>query len=636
VSWYVQAVFPPRCLWRCSPIHRSGTLRPLPTVTFDDRGRVTKVITPDLAGAPGHVEDTNYSVNANPTATAETDTATGGTGRTITTVVDLLGRTRWYWDGWTKLTSTAYDQVGRPSAVISPLGTQTLTYDATGAGGPTVLDGVTWATPHYDSAGRLSWADYANGTKSDPVTRDALGRETSSLWRKSSDSSVLASDQVALSLAGDVTAEVADGNDPHPGADYTYDGASRLVDAWSTARDQAGTISNRHSAYSFATATGCGTGAQANAGLNSNRSAQTVGDGTQAVTTSYCYDAADRLISRTEAGAGAPVYDGHGNTTGLWGETRSYDASDRHLATTKGSTTVTYLRDSTDRIIQRTSTVPPAAAEVQRYGFTADGDTPDFLMDATGTVTEKDLGLPGGVSVTIAGGAQTWSYPNIHGDVTVTTDAAGTKQGVTRTYDPYGNTTGQPIVDNQTGNYDYGWLGQHQRGLEHDTGLAATIEMGARQYDPTLGRFLETDPIEGGSANDYDYTNADPVNGRDLDGNCGWGNPFKRCGRGHKGRCIFGKSGRRGCRGGSYRKRSAAHAGHWWRRGHHAYSRASPWPTLLWYMGWNTIKHYAKPGPVIIMWHPCDMGYRQFCSHNRGRDTASRRYGRHHRRHHYY
>ncbi|MGI8710978.1 MAG: PA14 domain-containing protein, partial [Acidimicrobiales bacterium] len=83
--------------------------------TFDDRGRVTQVITPGLAGAPGHVEDTNYSVNANPLATAETDTATGGTGRTITTVVDLLGRTRWYWDGWTKLTSTAYDQVGRPS-----------------------------------------------------------------------------------------------------------------------------------------------------------------------------------------------------------------------------------------------------------------------------------------------------------------------------------------------------------------------------------------------------------------------------------------------------------------------------------------------------------------------------------------
>jgi hypothetical protein len=36
--------------------------------------------------------------------------------------------------------------------------------------------------------------------------------------------------------------------------------------------------------------------------------------------------------------------------------------------------------------------------------------------------------------------------------------------------------------------------------------------------------------VEGGSANAYDYSNGDPVNGRDLDGRCGFfGNPFKRC-----------------------------------------------------------------------------------------------------------
>jgi len=42
--------------------------------------------------------------------------------------------------------------------------------------------------------------------------------------------------------------------------------------------------------------------------------------------------------------------------------------------------------------------------------------------------------------------------------------------------------------------------------------------MGARPYDPTLGRFLTTDPIDSGSLNNYDYTGQDPVNGYDLSG----------------------------------------------------------------------------------------------------------------------
>jgi uncharacterized protein RhaS with RHS repeats len=42
--------------------------------------------------------------------------------------------------------------------------------------------------------------------------------------------------------------------------------------------------------------------------------------------------------------------------------------------------------------------------------------------------------------------------------------------------------------------------------------------MGVRPYDPSLGRFLAVDPIDGGSLNNYDYAGQDPVNRYDLTG----------------------------------------------------------------------------------------------------------------------
>ncbi|QXC60973.1 hypothetical protein KSP35_22105 [Aquihabitans sp. G128] len=508
---------------------------PWTCTTFDARSRPTRVAVPALSGAPGRVTDTDYAVNGNPLATSSSDTVDGGTARTVTTSVDLLGRTRSYVDAWGNTTTTTYDAVGREATVVSPVGTETSTYDADGNDGPTVLDGTTLATPHYDSAGRLDWVQYANGTKSDPVPRDVLGREVGGTWRNVSDNSSLFTEAATLSLAGDITGITTDGNDPHPGADYVYDNAGRLTQAWTTTRNASGAVGTQHSTYGYGTAdAGCAAGTQANAGRNTNRTSQTIGDAPSAVTTTYCYDAADRLVGTTEAGVGTIAYDAHGNTTSVWGEQRGYDASDRHATTTKGSTVVSYDRDGSDRIIARTS-AGGASPNVERYGFAGDGDAPDVVMDGTGAVIERDLSLPGGALLTRAAAGDTWSLPNLHGDTVVVTDGAGTVAGVERTYDPFGHTTGQPFVDDSAGPMDAAWLGQHQRMTEHEDGLAQTIEMGARQYDPTLGRFLEVDPVEGGSANDYDYTSGDPVNGRDLDGNCGtFGNPWKKCGSGHK------------------------------------------------------------------------------------------------------
>lgn len=194
----------------------------------------------------------------------------------------------------------------------------------------------------------------------------------------------------------------------------------------------------------------------------------------------------------------------------------TYDGSDRHMTTTDGLTTVVYLRDAQDRIVSRT-----AGGVTTHYGFAGSGDSPAVVLNSTNaTVLDKTLSLIGGTTLSVrdVSGTKTatWNYSNIHGDVVATADAAGVKVGSTFMYDAYGQQL-NGVPDSQTGNMDNGWLGTAQRGLEHE-GSLSTIEMGSRQYVPALGRFLEVDPIEGGSANDYDYVDGDPINGSDLAG----------------------------------------------------------------------------------------------------------------------
>jgi RHS repeat-associated protein len=486
--------------------------------TYDSRGRTSTVTIPAFGGASARTTRYDYAVGGNPLVSAVCDDNVPGSpvplssgpcagkNGVILTTVDLLGRVVSYTDVWGKTTATTYDRVGNVTQTSGPLGTVKLINDTSGRPLEERLNGTLEAIAGYDSAGRLDNAIYGNGTSLSSINgtsggRDSLGRQAKQNWNFTG--GAVAQDQTVRSQAGTVIDELIDGIDAHSGSNFTYDGAGRLTEAW---------VPGHHQTYTFATTSSCpiATGA----GLNTNRTSFT--DSAGSLSFSYCYDNADRLTSSTDPTVGSVAYDAHGNTTTIFGETHAYDGADRHMSTAKGSTTVTYLRDATDRIVQRSVNGTISA----RYTSSGGGDAPDGTLDASSAVTEVDLALPGGASLTTRSAGNVWSYSNLHGDVVATTTQAGTKLGTTVSYDPYGSIVSGSVPDNSAGSMDYGWLGQHQRADEAQSGLQSTIEMGARQYSSALGRFLEVDPVEGGSLNAYEYAGGDPLNGFDLDGLC--------------------------------------------------------------------------------------------------------------------
>ncbi|WP_329364716.1 polymorphic toxin-type HINT domain-containing protein [Streptomyces sp. NBC_00669] len=212
---------------------------------------------------------------------------------------------------------------------------------------------------------------------------------------------------------------------------------------------------------------------------------------TSTTTNSYGYDAAGNTTSR----------DLNGTTQNLHWDDEGHLASDQ-LA---DGTTASYLYDADgNRLLTRDATGTTLFL----------GDTEIHLdKDTTNTSATRYYSWLGQtIAVRTTSGSFQWVLTDAHNTATTQIDAT-TQAATYRRTDPFGNDRGTAMGP---------WAGD--QGFVGGTQDATTdlTHLGARDYDPTTGRFISLDPVleltDPQQINGYGYAADNPVTGADPDG----------------------------------------------------------------------------------------------------------------------
>jgi RHS repeat-associated protein len=453
---------------------------------------------------------------ATSTATDTTPAPGPGMAGTMSSGYDDFGRTTSFTDADGATTLTAYRADGKVGTVTAKtpagqvLGTTTFGYNAatehrglTTSIADTALSGAISGT--YDADAALASQAFPTGM-TQATTRDTTGDATRVVYAKGGVEWV--NDSQSSSIHGQQRWHTG----PAGWELYGYDAAGRLATVWD---QRAGQPCVQHG-YDY--------------DVDSNRTAAhawpadpsgNCPPATTATDTTHTYDATDRLLPQgVDAGL---AYDAFGRITTLpapaaGGITTSiaYYLTDMVAGQTQASATRSWTLDPAARL--RAAAASGAPTTTNHYDDPT-SDSPAWTDENTGaptlSATRYVAGLDGNLAATITHTGTTttarWQLVNLHGDIVTSAaddPALATPDGPTLDADEYGTPRGATTTR-------YGWLGGKQRSTDTLGGL---VLMGVRLYDPILGRFLQVDPVPGGSANAYDYANQDPINAYDLDG----------------------------------------------------------------------------------------------------------------------